>query len=300
MLTPKTLKLFLSGTKVLHKPVHLSCLHFSNFSVSNTNNVHYLPPETHVLTNKQVIDLDSGLKSFMNKTYAYTGGGIFSTLAGGMFLSQNPELFQYMHILSGAGFFIAFGGTLGMGMTKYNVKTTYLRDPRSHQTVASYSSENSTGRKISYLAVLTGMTMTVSPLLAMANLEGILMPAMLSSGLVFGGSMLYAKTCKVGALEVWGPTLYGGLFGLIGCSTLGILSHWIFGPNMFSGFAQDVNVYMGIPLFAGLIAYDTHKSIQMYQVQNPDHLGCSVELYLDFINVLVRIIRIMSNNQQRR
>lgn len=58
-----------------------------------------------------------------------------------------------------------------------------------------------------------------------------------------------------------------------------------------------ISLYGGIPLFTGLIAYDTHKSIEKYNSGDPDHLGCSVELYLDFMNLFVRFVEIIGKIQ---
>lgn len=54
-----------------------------------------------------------------------------------------------------------------------------------------------------------------------------------------------------------------------------------------------VDTYFGLAVFTPLIAYDTYKAIQMYKLRNPDHLSCSLELYLDFMNVFVRMIKIL-------
>lgn len=137
------------------------------------------------------------------------------------------------------------------------------------------------------------MTAIVSPLIAFAGATDILIPAMLSTSAVFGGATYYANTRKVGELEVWGSTLYGGLWGLIECGFTGLASTFIFGPNMFSVFMHSIDLYAGIPLFAGFVAYDTHKAIDMYKQKDPDHLGCSIQLYLDFVNILIRMIKIM-------
>ena len=78
--------------------------------------------------------------------------------------------------------------------------------------------------------------------------------------------------------------------GILGCGMTGLTSQLIFGPNEFSSFLHSVDVYMGIPLMAGFVAYDTHEARAMYKNGDPDHLGCAANLYLDFINILIRVI----------
>jgi len=315
--------------------IHIRSL--SNFSLPENKNVKILPI-THV-TNGEAIDKDYGLKSFLNKTYICTSGGILTSMGGGMVVAHNPEILQYFPYMTGFGFLTSIAGCFGMSFTKYNIHTTrfkqsyinkthhnvihvggYLQHPHTnyfdsftdtkqhvkskisnneYQVVESYHSENTPERIISYTAVIGGMTLITSPLLAYAHMTDILMPAMLSTGLVFGGAMHYAKTRKIGELEAWGSALHGGLWGIIGCGLTGIGSTLLFGPNIFSAFMHSIDLYAGIPLFAGFVAYDTHKAIELYNQKDPDHLGCSLNLYLDFMNILVRMIEIMAKLQKK-
>jgi len=91
-----------------------------------------------------------------------------------------------------------------------------------------------------------------------------------------------------------GPALTGGLLSLIGCGLTAIVTNAIIGPNVFSSMLHSIDLYVGIPLFAGFVAYDTHVAIEMYKNKDPDHLGCSANMYLDFMNILVRMIELMS------
>jgi FtsH-binding integral membrane protein len=265
----------------------------SNLSFKNKN-VEFLPAITQVITNKEAIDKDFGLKQFMNKTYVYTGSGILATMGSGMLLSHMPEMMQYLPWMMGGGFVTGIAGCFGLGWTRYKVHTTHLKNPETNKVIEAFHSENTPERQLSYGAVIGGMSLMISPAIAFANVTGILMPAMLSTGLVFGGAMHYANTRKVGELEPWGSALYGGLWGLIGCGLTGLGSTLLFGPNTFSVFMHSIDLYAGIPLFAGFVAYDTHKAIDMYRKKDPDHLGCSVQLYLDFTNLLIRMIEIMA------
>lgn len=118
--------------------------------------------------------------------------------------------------------------------------------------------------------------------------------AMAMTGFIFTGSSLFAMKSPVNSTISWGPALSGGLLGLIGCGVTGLISVMIFGPNSLFSALHTIDLYFGIPLFAGFIAYDTHMAIRMYKSGNPDHIGCSTQLYLDFINILIRIIEIMA------
>ena len=303
-------------TKSFAKP--LCVAHFTNNSYSSNSNSSYKPKrrfgnnkiiidvsgddttvkedsdtKQKVKTNIQAVDSDIGLRKFINKTYTYTGLGIASTLATGMSFLEIPELHPYVLHMLGGGTVFALGGCVGMGIASYSIKQKQIVD--KHRNSVSYMyAEDSLARKVSYGAVIAGMGMSTAPIIAIAGATDILLPATVASGLVFGGATWYAYTRKVGELNAWGPALYGGLFGLVGCGLSGIVSTLVFGPNIFGEMMHSIQLYSGLPLFTGLIAYDTHMAIEMYKDKNPDHLGCSLQLYLDFVNVLVRMIEIMA------
>lgn len=69
----------------------------------------------------------------------------------------------------------------------------------------------------------------------------------------------------------------------------------ILGFPYFAGSVLRVDVIFGIALFCAINAYDTHKAIQMYHDVNADHLQCSLSFYLNFINILIRVLQFYRN-----
>jgi FtsH-binding integral membrane protein len=57
---------------------------------------------------------------------------------------------------------------------------------------------------------------------------------------------------------------------------------------------NSIEPYIGIGLFSALTSYDVHKSVQMYKDGNADYLTAAMEFYLDFVNLLIRFIEILS------
>jgi FtsH-binding integral membrane protein len=165
---------------------------------------------------------------------------------------------------------------------------------KKNQVEISYSI-NSIPRTLSYISLIVGNGIIMVPMFAI--IPDSVLPAFIASSSVFGGATWYAMTRKTGELEIWGSALHGGLTGLVGVSLVGLGSNLIFGHNWFGDITHLVSLYGGIPLFTGLVAYDTHKSIEKYQSGDPDHLGCSTELYLDFINLFVRFMEIIAKIQ---
>lgn len=51
---------------------------------------------------------------------------------------------------------------------------------------------------------------------------------------------------------------------------------------------------MGVGIFTLLTASDTHKAIEQYREGDADHLMHAVSFYLNFVNIFVRIMEIVS------
>lgn len=108
----------------------------------------------------------------------------------------------------------------------------------------------------------------------------------------FGALSLYGYTTKKD-LSAWGSFLMMGLFGIIIASLV----------NLFIGstalqFAVSV---IGVLVFAGLTAYDTQRIKEMYYEGDSDQVVGSkaimgaLNLYLDFINLFMLLLRFMGN-----
>lgn len=299
------LKLTNIGLKKIntHLAQNVRCM--ASFRSNRNNNkdisVKYIEP-----TNKELIDSDFGLKQFIRKTYLWTGGGIVGStgigILGNEILQANSHLLSSPMPLLVSSIVLAFGGALGIVFTKYSthkdIITNKSNNRSSHSKTDNYEilySTNSPLRIISYGSLVSGMGLMMVPMCAV--FPNALFPAFVASSSVFGGASWYAMTRKVGELEPFGGMLYGGLTGLVGVSLVGLGSNLFFGSNWFGDAAHLISLYGGIPLFTGLVAYDTHKAIELYQLGDADHLGCSVELYLDFMNLLVRFMEIIGKIQ---
>lgn len=271
--------------------------HLSNLP-KFSNKLQIIPTVTKTITNKEMINKNRGLNNFMLKTLSHTGLGVGSTLIVATVLSYSPELTGHYPIMMGCGLLTAIGGCFGLCSTKYLVHTKKFIDKDTNETCEELYSENTFQRSLAYTAIIGGTNLSVAPLLAIANIQGLLLPTTFSTILVFSGAMHYAYNCDPKSLGPIGPALNGCLIALIGSGFTGLASTLMFGPNIFSIFMHNINVYAGIPLFTAFIAYDINQAILMYNDRNPDHYGCSVILYLDFINLLTRIVEITDDNQK--
>ena len=143
-------------------------------------------------------------------------------------------------------------------------------------------------------AILNGVTMSFIMLVYTAES---IAPAFFVTAGTFGGMSLVGYFTKKD-LSVMGRTLMMALIGLIIATVVNI-----FWQN--SMIASILN-YAGVIIFVGLTAYDTQKiKVMFQQVQhtgindqtNKLALMGSLELYLDFINLFLKILRLFGNRK---
>lgn len=281
---------------------------FSTFNFSSNKEIE----KVEVLDRSQlhytdIIDGNFGLKQFIKRTYMWTGLGITSSLGLSLAGSHWPQVFASTSpgtLLVGCA--LTIGGAIGVSMGNYKVHRQLVNvrgenpnefgfSKKSNQVEIIYST-NSTMRTMSYVSLLVGNGLMCIPLFV--TLPDAVLPAFIASASVFGGSTWFAMKSKPGELDTWTPVLYGGLSGMVGVSLLGLGSQIFFGHNWFGDMTHMISLYGGIPLFTGLIAIDTQKAIEKYRAGEPDHIGCSTELYLDFMNLFIRFVQIIGKIQK--
>lgn len=266
--------------------------YFSGLNLKK-NNINY-----DLITNSQIVDSNFGVKEFVKKTYLWTGGGICGSigfsLLGAKYGLEIIDSIKSLEILFGTGAILSVGGTIGMCFTNYKVLAKQMLTNTGSQTNVYYSI-NSIPRILSYCSLVVGNGIIMTPIFS--TMPNAVLPAFIASSSVFAGATMYTMTRKAGELDSWGATLYSSLTGLVGVSLLGLGSQLFLGQNWFSDTTHLISLYGGVPLFTGLVAYDTHIAIQRYLSNDPDHLGCATGLYLDFINLFVRFMEIISKIQ---
>lgn len=79
---------------------------------------------------------------------------------------------------------------------------------------------------------------------------------------IFGGASAMAYTMPKDKMLGYGRVMVGSLVGLIAMQLVGIGSAYFMGPNALSSLLFTLDNYLGILLFTGFIAYDTHVAIK--------------------------------------
>lgn len=145
-------------------------------------------------------------------------------------------------------------------------------------------------------AVLTGLNFSVY---FIAYDVATLMLAFLMGAVYFGVMAAYGwRTGK--DLSGWGPMLLCGLVALIIVSLLSMLLGFGFGAM------ELIICAVGLVIFMGFTAYDTQKLKYYYSYFGDDEamlhksaiIG-ALNLYLDYINIFIYILRILGRNSRR-
>ena len=105
---------------------------------------------------------------------------------------------------------------------------------------------------------------------------------------------MFAYSRPTDSLLILKAPLCGALTGLVGMQLVNLGSSYFFGYNGFNQVLHTLDIYGGLVLFSALTAYDTHVAINSYKNQDSDHLGIAVNFYLDFINILIRMLEVVS------
>ena len=128
--------------------------------------------------------------------------------------------------------------------------------------------------------------------------KAIIARAFLTTALMFGGMSIYAMTTKRD-LSRMGNILVMALIGMVLASLV----------NLFlqSEAVYYALSYVGVALFCGLTAWDTQKIIRLneeygYEIDEDTFVKlsiiCALQLYLDFINIFLYLLRIFGRGNR--
>lgn len=107
---------------------------------------------------------------------------------------------------------------------------------------------------------------------------------------VFVGLTLFTFQTKLDFSGL-GPFLFAGLMGLI---TAGFVQ--IFMP--FSKTLDLVFACIGVLIFSGYILYDTQQIMKRLSIE--EHILGALSLYLDFLNLFIYVLRIVSRETDEK
>jgi len=278
------LKQFVSKIKKIKNIKYSTKIQHTN-NQSNDNNKSSL----------NVVKNDIGLAKFLGRSYKYTGLSIASSLGVAYTLPIFVDLsIAYEHpVMYGISCLgVGLSGIFFMDRTKYIV----VEEQIDNTTEKALVMKNSTERHLAYATFLTGITLSLVPFVHLVNTVA---PSIIpiASGLslaTMGAASLFAYMRPKGSLLKYGGTLAVAMVGLIGVQLAGLGASWL-GHSSLAHSLHSINIYVGILIMTANTAYTTHCAIDMYENKEPDHLMVSTNLYLEFVNLMIRFANILLN-----
>jgi len=158
-------------------------------------------------------------------------------------------------------------------------------------------------KKWSFAAISVCTGIMISPMVGICGLMDptlIIKAVGLTTGVMAGTSLwaLHAKSNKLLAYQSIAGGLLGGLVG-VGLTSVAILLIAGADSSLFQ-LLDSVDVYGGLVLFTGLSAMTTLEAIQYYKTGKPDYMEFSVGLFLQAMNIFIRILEILAKSRSSR
>ena len=222
--------------------------------------------------------VDEGLRSFMLKVYNYMAGGLVLT-ALSAYATVNTPLFNL---------FFNQSGLTGFGWLVFLAPLLL---------VFVFNSVVRRGTIGQVQAVFWGfsalMGASLAPVMLMYTASSMTRVFLITAG-TFGAMSIYGYTTKRDLTGV-GSFMIMGLWGVIIASIVNI---FLKSPAMYY-----VLSYISVAIFVGLTAYDTQKIRSVYMASDVEDtmtrkaVAGALELYLDFINLFLSLLRILGNRR---
>ena len=221
------------------------------------------------------------LSEFMSKTFGWMFAGLLVTFAAAV------------GTVSTGAFVMLFNTGLVFALTIAELILVLVLSAR----ITKLQPSTATAMFFVY-AVLNGINLSVYFLVY--DLSTLIL-AFLVGAVYFGVMAVYGANTQRDLLG-WAPKLMGGLVALIVTSLVGGLFGLLFGISF--GFLDVVYCGLSVLLFMGMTAYDTQMLKHHYayfggdaaMLQKASIFG-ALNLYLDFINIFLYIVRILGRNR---
>lgn len=219
----------------------------------------------------------------ISSTFAYLGGGLAVT-AGSLYgVSRSPALMNIAMKNSLMAILATFALVIGSGMVVRSMP---------------YEQNGPFGAKhlawMGHAALLGGM---IAPLSLMGG-PLLMRAALYTAGLVGGLSAVAATAPSEKFLNMGGPLALG--LGFVFAASVGSA---FFPPMRGSTLGlslYSVSIYGGLVLFSMFLLYDTQRIVKKAEHQlHFDPINESMSVYMDILNIFIRIATIMGGNRRK-
>lgn len=217
----------------------------------------------------------------VNKTYGFFAYGLTSTAVSAYVATRSSSLMRFMTARPMASLAVFFLGSIGSMMMVYSV-------PYAAETIPV---------KVGAFTIFSAiMGITLAPLIGIAGPLAA-RAAAYTAGVVGGLTLTAACAPSEKYLNMGGPLALG--LGVVLVASVGGLFASP-GGAVFSGL-HTIYMYGGLVLFGGFMLYDTQKII--HHAENDHHydpINRSMGIYLDTINIFIRILTLLAGSGNRK
>jgi len=226
------------------------------------------------------------VKDRIRDTYMYFGGGLLATAGSAAAIYRSPAAMNIVMRQGWMAIGVTFAAMIGSSMLARSLP--YQPAPSAKQ--AAWLLHCAV-----IGAVIAPMCMLGGPILTRA--------AWYTAGMV-GGLSTTAMCAPSDKFLNWGGPLAMGL-GVVFCASLG--SMFLPPTTALGSGLYSLSVYGGLILFGGFLLYDTQKIISKAE-RHPvgwgappfDPVNASIGIYMDTINIFIRIVSILAGGNRRK
>jgi FtsH-binding integral membrane protein len=213
-------------------------------------------------------DLDTRVQKHLTKVYATL------TLAVGL-LSLGVAADVVFHVGGLLTGLASFGSLLWLGFT-----TPADSSNKRYALLGTFAFCQGTA-----IGPLVGLALAVNP--------AIVMTAALASTAIFACFSLSALFTKRRSYLFLGSWLSSAMMAMLAMR----LGGWLFG---FRSMAYGFELYIGLLVFSGYVLFDTQLIVERAAAGDMDHVRHALDLFVDAVAILVRVLVILLKNQEKR
>uniref|UniRef100_A0A3B1JRT2 Growth hormone inducible transmembrane protein n=1 Tax=Astyanax mexicanus TaxID=7994 RepID=A0A3B1JRT2_ASTMX len=220
------------------------------------------------------------VKDRIHSTYMYFAGSVGVTALSAVAVSRTPALLGLMMRGSWLAIGATFAAMIGAGMLVRSISYEHSPLPK-HLAWMLHAGVMG--------AVIAPLTLLGGPLMMRA--------AWYTAGIVGGLSTVAMCAPSEKFLNMGGPLAIG--FGVVFASSLGTM--FLPPTTPFGAGLYSIAVYGGLILFSMFLLYDTQKVIKraethpLYGVQKYDPINACMGIYMDTLNIFMRLVMILAN-----
>ncbi|XP_036387662.1 growth hormone-inducible transmembrane protein [Megalops cyprinoides] len=220
------------------------------------------------------------VKDRIHSTYMYFAGSVGFTALSAVAVSRTPALMSLMMRGSWLAIGATFAAMIGAGMLVRSISYEHSPVPK-HLAWMFHAGVMG--------AVVAPLTLLGGPLVMRA--------AWYTAGIVGGLSTVAMCAPSEKFLNMGGPLAVG--LGVVFASSLG--SMFLPPTSPFGAGLYSIAVYGGLVLFSMFLLYDTQKVIKraetypLYGVQKYDPINSCLGIYMDTLNIFMRMVMILAN-----